>query len=421
MAVLPWASDRGGPERGKRDDVSFEELFERHRHALAGYCRVLVRDEHDARDVLQNVAIRALLSFRRGDRPERERAWLYRIAHNEAVTLFRTRRQSEQLDESIVEPAPGPARVVLSRERLSELAGGIGALSPRARRILLMSSVEGIERGAIGAELGISPGAVSQSLLESRAALRLDLAAHELPCDAVRSILDRSDGRRTRTRPVRAHLRGCSACRTWELDNGRRTGLGALIPTPIAALAKWIAPLMGGDPGSSALIARPGMGASQAVGLIASLAVGTAGVTGGASNLLPPEARRGPSHVAAHVNRIRPVTVNTVVYVRTHGYAKRTASDPDPAPSPASPKRGQVAVASPSHTGRGHRFSPSRANVRSPAPRRSSSTQRVDDLRPPGAERHDPRPQWAWSPADGAAPLPTQGRGPRSHGPDDRL
>src|SRR5205807_3533790 len=154
MAVLPWSSDPGALDPEAPADRSFEELFDKHRQALARYCRTLVQNEQDARDVLQNVALRVLLALRRGDKPERERAWLYRIAHNEAITLFRGRRQPEQLDDSTVDPAADPAHAVIARERLAELASDLHALTPQARRILLMSSVEGRDRMDIAARLG---------------------------------------------------------------------------------------------------------------------------------------------------------------------------------------------------------------------------------------------------------------------------
>jgi RNA polymerase sigma factor (sigma-70 family) len=277
-------------------DRSFEELFGRHREALARYCRTLVRDEHDAVDVLQNVAVRALLAVRRGAGPTHERAWLYRIARNEAVTLFRSRRRLEQLDESATDPARDPVRVVLERERLGELASDLRALSPNARRILLLSSAGGLDRDQIAAELSLTPGAVSQSLSESRAGLRADRAGHELSCDELRSLLDGADGRRWRARAVRAHLRGCAGCRDWAQRRGKRAGAGALLPAPFAAVLRWVQPILGGDPGTAALALRsPGIGPRRALALVVSLVAGAPGAGAGGA----PTADRHRAPVAA--------------------------------------------------------------------------------------------------------------------------
>lgn len=261
-----------------RTDRSFEELYDRHREALAKYCRALVRDEHDARDVLQNVAVRVLVALRRGDNPERERAWLYRIARNEAITLFRSQRHADQLDEATIDPGADPPQTIVARERLTELASDIHALTPQARQILLMSSVGGLARQQIAAELGLTPGAVSQSLSETHAGLRVDRGAHELPCAAVRAALNGPDGRRRRTRTVRAHLRGCAGCREWARRHRKRARLEAILPAPIASMLRWVQPWVGGDPGTAALTLRtPAAGACRALGLIVSLAVASGG------------------------------------------------------------------------------------------------------------------------------------------------
>src|SRR5947207_668913 len=84
----------GGSER------AFATLYERHHRALYRYCRSIVRDEHDAQDVLQTTMARALASLRKGPPDAPLRAWLFRIAHNEAISLLRARRPTAPLDEA---------------------------------------------------------------------------------------------------------------------------------------------------------------------------------------------------------------------------------------------------------------------------------------------------------------------------------
>jgi RNA polymerase sigma factor (sigma-70 family) len=196
-------------------DHRFEALYARHSQALARYCYALVQDEQDALDVLQNVALRAMLALRQGAQPKRERAWLYAIAYNEAMSLLRGRRPAPPLDEHLMAPAADPLPTILMRERLAELVDDVQELTPRARQMLLMRELGGLRRADIAAALRVSPGAVSQSLSESRAALRVDRAARDLPCDVVRSLLDEPDRCRRTPRTVRAHLRGCRSCRAW--------------------------------------------------------------------------------------------------------------------------------------------------------------------------------------------------------------
>ncbi len=260
-------------------DRQFEALYGRHWQALSRYCQALVKDEHDAVDLLQNVAVRAMLALRRGAQPERERAWLYAIAHNEAMSLLRRRRLAPPLDERLIAPAADPLPTILMREHLAELWDDVHELTPRARRMLLMRELSGLGRADIAAALGVSPGAVSQSLSESRAALRVDRAARDLPCHVVRSLLDESDRRRRTPRTVRAHLRGCQSCRDWA-RRGRRSRIAAIVLTPAPALLRWLESSLAGGPASGLLTARsPAAGAPRALALLASITAGAVGMS----------------------------------------------------------------------------------------------------------------------------------------------
>ncbi|MGZ4184868.1 MAG: RNA polymerase sigma factor [Solirubrobacteraceae bacterium] len=202
-------------------DRRFEELFDRHRDALTGYCRALVDDENDAADVLQDVALSVLLALRRGVQPVQERAWLYRIAHNEAMSLNRRRMQAERATQLLPPADDGPERAMLVKERLAETFEDVNALSARPRQVLLMHELSGLTREEIAARLQLSPEAVSHDLSQARARIRADRTAREVPCESVRAILSDTDGRRRRTAEVHAHLRGCQACRSWRSPVGQ--------------------------------------------------------------------------------------------------------------------------------------------------------------------------------------------------------
>ena len=84
-----------------------------------------------------------------------------------------------------------------------------------------MHELWGLSREEIAAALGLSPEAVSHNLSQARARVRADRTAREIPCESVRAILSDRDGRRRRTAEIRAHLRGCQACQSWQRA-GRR-------------------------------------------------------------------------------------------------------------------------------------------------------------------------------------------------------
>ena len=86
------------PERRLRlravrgDDAAFAAVYERHHQALYRYCRSIVHNDQDAQDALQNAFTRAFAALQTEQRDFDLRPWLFRIAHNEAITVLRQRR-----------------------------------------------------------------------------------------------------------------------------------------------------------------------------------------------------------------------------------------------------------------------------------------------------------------------------------------
>src|SRR5262249_17485396 len=89
------------------------------------------------------------------------RPWLARIAHNEARSLARVRREHVSLDAVGADVANGtdPAEAVLAKERLTLLAADVGALPERLRRPLLLRAGRGLSYRGVGAALGARPAA----------------------------------------------------------------------------------------------------------------------------------------------------------------------------------------------------------------------------------------------------------------------
>ncbi|MGZ4331621.1 MAG: RNA polymerase sigma factor, partial [Solirubrobacteraceae bacterium] len=68
---------------------AFAPLYERYYQQLYRYCRSIVHDDLDAQDALQSTFASAFAALRKGQRDAPLRPWLFRIAHNEAVSVIR--------------------------------------------------------------------------------------------------------------------------------------------------------------------------------------------------------------------------------------------------------------------------------------------------------------------------------------------
>src|SRR4051812_26570397 len=84
--------DRLAQLASEGDRQAFAAIYERHHQALFRYCRSILRDDEDARDALQSTMTRAMRALEGERREIALKPWLFRIAHNEAISLARRRR-----------------------------------------------------------------------------------------------------------------------------------------------------------------------------------------------------------------------------------------------------------------------------------------------------------------------------------------
>ncbi|PTL58848.1 RNA polymerase sigma factor [Paraconexibacter algicola] len=149
-------------------------IHDRYRAPLERYCRTIVLQHHDAEDAAQSALAAALRALADGRaRPHALRAWLYRIAHREALAVLRRRPPATAGDDTVLAllPSPRPDRVD-TRADLAELLGDLRALSERSRSALVLHELAGLSFDEIGETLDISSAAARQAAYEARTKLR---------------------------------------------------------------------------------------------------------------------------------------------------------------------------------------------------------------------------------------------------------
>ena len=247
------SDDRLARRAVKGDERAFAAIFRRYHQSLYRYCLAIVGDSQDAQDALQNTMVKVLRALPGEERQIELKPWLYRIAHNESIELLRRRRETRQLDPELAAPGPGLAEEAASRERLRRLISDLDELPERQRGALVMRELAGLDFAEIGAALGTSPAVARQTLYEARLSLRQMDEGREMSCETVTKALSDGDGRVTRRRDLRAHLRTCASCRRFREEiEGRERDLAALSPLPAVAAAGLLHGLLGGGHGAGA-------------------------------------------------------------------------------------------------------------------------------------------------------------------------
>jgi RNA polymerase sigma-70 factor (ECF subfamily) len=157
--------------------AEFEAAVLPHLDAAYDLARWLVRNEHDAADVVQEAYLRALRffdDFRGGE----ARPWLLRIVRNVGYTWLRKRRPEElnpSLDEEIHghdESGPSPEAEALRQAVGRSLEHALANLHVDLREVIVLRELEGLSYAEIASVAEIPIGTVMSRLSRARARLQ---------------------------------------------------------------------------------------------------------------------------------------------------------------------------------------------------------------------------------------------------------
>ena len=156
--------------------ASFDEVVVPHLDAAHRLARWLMRNEHDAEDVVQDASLRAFRYFRTftgGD----GRAWFLRIVRNTCRGWrgHRFEALTDPFDEQ-QHPSPrstsDPETLLLQSDDATLLARAMRNVPDRFRELLVLRELEGLSYRELADAMGIPIGTVMSSLSRARQALR---------------------------------------------------------------------------------------------------------------------------------------------------------------------------------------------------------------------------------------------------------
>jgi len=182
--------DRALIDRARSGDKrAFRELVERHQRRAFAIALALVRDENDAREVVQEAFLRVFRGIDSFHGGSSFFTWLYRIVTNLSIDLMRKpARRDQELDESrelrdeldipLLARIDGadPADVVRRGEIRERIQSALDALPPYHRGVILMREVEGMSYEEMAQAMGVSKGTIMSRLFHARQKLQRALA-----------------------------------------------------------------------------------------------------------------------------------------------------------------------------------------------------------------------------------------------------
>jgi RNA polymerase sigma-70 factor (ECF subfamily) len=166
----------------KAELASFEDVMLPHLDAAHNLAKWLLRNEEDAKDVVQEAYLRAFKSFG-GFHGSNGRAWLLTIVRNTSYTLLKKNRAVDlttTFDEEIHtsgHESVSPATILEHGEDAELITEAMNELPAESREILVLRHLEGLSYKEIADIAQIPPGTVMSRLARARAKLKEYLAA----------------------------------------------------------------------------------------------------------------------------------------------------------------------------------------------------------------------------------------------------
>lgn len=159
---ITWMTER---------DRQISEIISEERSRLWNFIRKRVPNQEDAEDLLQEVFFEVIEAYRLMEPVQQWGAWMFQVARNRIIDLFRKKQRSASLDDPAVSgrdederlliqdmlPSPdaGPAESYARNIILDELEDALEELPEGQREVFIAHEIEGYTFKEIAARTGV--------------------------------------------------------------------------------------------------------------------------------------------------------------------------------------------------------------------------------------------------------------------------
>jgi RNA polymerase sigma-70 factor, ECF subfamily len=158
--------------KARQGDVeAFNLLISRWEKRVFNYLLRILRNREDALDLSQDVFLKAYQNLRKLDDPERFAAWLFRIAHNEAYSLFRKRKPEAETET--VKDSGAPA---FPLELSIAVSSALGRLTADQREAVVLKIYQGFKFEEMAEILSCPVSTAKSRLYAALELLKADLS-----------------------------------------------------------------------------------------------------------------------------------------------------------------------------------------------------------------------------------------------------
>jgi RNA polymerase sigma-70 factor (ECF subfamily) len=159
---------------------SFNLLVSRWEKRVYNYLLRITANREDALDLTQDAFLKAYQNLRKLDDPGRFAPWLYRIAHNEAYSMFRKRKPETDVDSLAPEATETKITVggssVFPIELSLAVASALDRLSVDQREAVVLKIYQGFKFEEMAEILSCPVSTIKSRLYTALELLKIELA-----------------------------------------------------------------------------------------------------------------------------------------------------------------------------------------------------------------------------------------------------
>jgi RNA polymerase sigma factor (sigma-70 family) len=152
-------------------DRQISEIIAEQRSRLRNFIRKRVPNEADAEDLLQEVFFEVIEAYRLMEPVRQWSAWMFRVARNRIIDLFRKKRlgafgnnqgvvsdegETLPLEDMLPSPNAGPAEAYARTILLDEIEEALDELPEEQREVFTAHEIDGYSFKEIAARTGVS-------------------------------------------------------------------------------------------------------------------------------------------------------------------------------------------------------------------------------------------------------------------------
>jgi RNA polymerase sigma-70 factor (ECF subfamily) len=154
------------------DFAAFGDLYGVYLDRIYRYVFYQVKDKMTAEDVTEEVFLKAWKAIKSCRGKERTfSSWLYRIAHNSVIDVFRSQQKKWTVDMETIAELNQPITEIETELDRQEIFDSLTDLPPNQRQVIILKFIEGLDNPEIGRITGKSEGAIR--VLQTRALAKL--------------------------------------------------------------------------------------------------------------------------------------------------------------------------------------------------------------------------------------------------------